>query len=85
MRGLSGVLDQREVLMAALNLEPPGEQNRLVVARLYGGSAWAAAAPATCARQVRTRSDEDPAFPASALGLSQRHRAARDAPAGPTR
>jgi hypothetical protein len=66
MRGLSGVLDQREVLLAALNLEPPGEQNRLVVARLYGGSAWAAAALATCARQVRTRSDEDPAFPVSA-------------------
>jgi hypothetical protein len=57
MRGLSGVLDQREVFLAALALEPPGKQNRIVVARLYGGSAWAAAALVTCARQVWTRSD----------------------------
>lgn len=57
MRGLSGVLDQREAFLAALDLEPPGEQNRIVVARLYGGSAWATAALVTRARQVRTRSD----------------------------
>jgi hypothetical protein len=49
MRGLPGVLDQPEVFLAALDLEPPGDRNRIVVACLYGSPAWAAAALATCA------------------------------------
>jgi hypothetical protein len=47
MRGLPGVLDQPGVFLAALAFEPPGKQNRIVVARLYGSPAWAAAALAT--------------------------------------
>ena len=47
MRGLPGVLDQPGVFLAALVFEPPGKQNRIVVARLYGSPAWAAAALAT--------------------------------------